>query len=92
MRRTNINAVIKMVRMYLDGQISRIELSLDFPYEIEKRYEKMLTEDSEYAELIYDRLLQDGIERGNSLSDDKFRELITRQYADVLDIASKGFY
>lgn len=91
MRRTNINAVLKMVRMYLDSQISRTELSLDFPYELKKRYMKMCSEDSEYAELIYDRLLEDGIERGDSLSDEKFRELMCRQYEDVMSIADGGF-
>ena len=91
MRRTNINAVLKMVRMYIDGQINRTELSLDFPYELEKRYGKMLSEDSEYAELIYNRLLEDGIEHGDCLSDERFRELMSRQYEDVLSIADGGF-
>lgn len=31
-----------------------IELSLDFPYELEKRFDKMRSEDQDYAELIYD--------------------------------------
>jgi hypothetical protein len=63
-----------MVREYLDGQIDRTGLSLDFQYELEKRYEKMRSEDSEYAELIYDRLLEDGVYRAERLSDEKFRE------------------
>lgn len=91
MRRTNINAVLKMVCMYLDGKISRIELELDFPYEIEKRYSKMCSEDQEYAELINDRLVEDGVVRGENLPDDKFHKLIKRQYEDVLDIANGGF-
>ncbi len=91
MKRTNINAVLKMVRSYLDSQISRTELCLDFPYELEKRYDKMRSEDSEYAELIHDRLLEDGVYRADRLSDEKFRELIRRQYKDVLDIANGGF-
>jgi hypothetical protein len=91
MRRTNINAVLKIIRMYLDGKISRIDLTLDFPDELEKRYEKMRSEDSTYAELIYDRLLEDGIYCGDDLSDEDFRNLINEQYKDVLDIASEGF-
>ncbi|TEB11993.1 hypothetical protein Psfp_03827 [Pelotomaculum sp. FP] len=90
MRRTNIKAVLKIIRMYLDGKISRIDLILDFPDELEKRYEKMRLEDWEYAELIYDRLLEDGI-CGDDLSDEDFRDLMNDQYKDVLDIASKGF-
>lgn len=91
MRRTNINAVLKMVRAFLDGKIDRIELSLDFPYELEKRFDKMCSEDQDYAELINDRLLDDGIDIGDDLSDEDFYKLIERQYYDVLDIADGGF-
>lgn len=91
MRRTNINAVLKMVRAFLDGKIDRIELSLDFPYELEKRFDKMRSEDQDYAELIYDRLLDDGIDVGDDLSHQDFYKLIEKQYYDVLDIANGGF-
>ena len=40
MRRTNINAILKMTRQYLDGEMSRIDYELDLPYEVEKRYQK----------------------------------------------------
>ena len=91
MKPTNINAVLKMIRMYLEGKISHIDLGLDFPDELEKRYKKMCSEDWEYAELIYNRILEDGIYRGDDLSDKDFKTLINRQYKDVLDIASEGF-
>ena len=91
MKRTNINAVLKMVHSYLDCQISRTELCLDFPYELEKRYEKMRSEDQEYAELIYDKLLKDGVYRAEHLPNEEFRELMRRQHEDVLDIANGGF-
>ena len=86
MRRTNINAVLKMVRLYHEDQIERIDMELDFPYEIEKRY----SDDCEYAELIDDRLLDDGVIKGEDLSDEEFRELINLQYENVLDIAKGG--
>jgi hypothetical protein len=91
MKRTNIHAVLEMVHRYLDGQIDRTELILDFPYELEKRYAKMRSEDSEYAKLIYDRLLEAGVYRADRLPDEEFRDLIRRQYEDVLDIANGGF-
>ena len=91
MKRTNINAMLKMVRMYLDGKTDRIELSLDFPYELEKRFDKMRSEDQDYAELIYDRLLDDGINIGDDLSDENFYKLIKKQFNDILDIANGGF-
>lgn len=77
--------------MYLDGKMDRIELSLDFPYELEKRFDKMRSEDQDYAELIYDRLLDDGINIGDDLSDENFYKLIKKQFNDILDIANGGF-
>ena len=68
-----------------------IELSLDFPYELEKRFDKMRSEDQDYAELIYDRLLDDGINIGDDLSDENFYKLIKKQFNDILDIANGGF-
>ena len=91
MKRTNIDAVLNMIRRYLDGQIDRTELNLDFPYELEKRYAKMRLEDPEYAELIVDRLLEDGIYRADCLSEDEFYKLMRCQYEDVLDVANGGF-
>lgn len=38
MRRTNINALLNMVRQYLDGEMGLIDFVLDFPYEMQKRY------------------------------------------------------
>lgn len=37
MRRTNINAVLKMTRDFLDGRMDSISYWLDFPYEVTKR-------------------------------------------------------
>lgn len=44
-KRTNIDAVLTMVVSYLEDRISRIELDLDAPYELEKRYRRMVAED-----------------------------------------------
>ena len=60
MRRTNINAVLRMVREYLNGDMNEIDFYLDFPYEIEKRYQKMCREDPDYADLIYYYLVENG--------------------------------
>lgn len=53
----NINYVMDMTKSFLDGEIDDISYSLDFPYEVEKRYRKMVREDRDYAELIYDCLI-----------------------------------
>lgn len=52
----NINYVMNMTKSFLDREIDPICYWLDFPYEIEKRYQKMVKQDKDYAELIYDCL------------------------------------
>ena len=53
MRRTNINAVLRMTKDYLDGKMDRIDYQLDFPYEVTQRYQKMCREDAEYTDMLY---------------------------------------
>ena len=85
MRRTNINALLKMTKEYLDGEISRIDYELDFPYEVEKRYQKMCREDADYADMLYFYLIEFGTDQAAGLSDEDFHKLIQSQYLDVLD-------
>jgi len=49
------------------------KLWLGFPYEIEKRYRKMVREDREYAELIFDYLVEEGTNKYDDLSDTEFK-------------------
>ena len=51
MRRTNINAVLRMVKQFLAGKMDATSFWLDFPNEVTQRYEDMCHEDSEYAAL-----------------------------------------
>lgn len=90
-KQTNINAVLAMVASYLEDEIDRMELELDVPYELEKRYRRMVAEDRQFAELIYDRIIEDGINCADHLSDAQLKDLIRRQYEYVLDIAAGGF-
>ena len=92
MKQTNIDAVLTMVRQYLAGELSQLEMQLDFPHEVGKRYRKMVAEDREYAELIYDRLVEEGVDGGRDLSEEKFRQRIKEIYEDVIDIAKGGFF
>ena len=41
MPQTNINAILKMVKAYLEGKVTMTNFVLDFPYEMEKRYAGM---------------------------------------------------
>jgi len=85
MRRTNINAVMRMVKRYLSGEMDAISFKLDFPYEVTRRYQSMNREDPEYTEMIYYYLVENGTDRFDELSSDDFRELIQEQYDNVMD-------
>lgn len=52
----------------------------------------MLNEDRDYAELIFDTLIEEGINLFNELSDEEFKELIEKQYKYVKDVAREGFF
>ena len=85
MRRTNINAVMRMVKRYLSGEMDAISFKLDFPYEVTRRYQSMNREDPEYTEMIYYYLVENGTDRFDELSSDDFRELIQEQYDNVME-------
>ena len=85
MRRTNINAVMRMVKRYLSGEMDAISFKLDFPYEVTRRYDSMNREDPEYTEMIYYYLVENGTDRFDELSSDDFRDLIQEQYDNVMD-------
>lgn len=90
-KRSNIDTVLDMVEAFLKGKMSRLDFQLDFPYEVQQRYSKMAREDEEFAKLIDDRLVEDGVYKGEHLNDDAFRKLIRKQFLDVVDISDEGF-
>jgi len=81
-----------MTKEYLAGEIDEISYSLDFPYELEKRYKKMHKEDDEYCDLIYEDLYENGVVRFNDMSDEEFKKLIRKHYNYIKKIAKEGFY
>lgn len=92
MSQPNINFMMNMTKKFLDGKIDDISYTLDFPYEIEKRYNKMHREDDYYCELIYECIYEEGIAIYDDLSDDEFKELIRKQFNYIKQIAKEGFY
>ena len=92
MKQPNIDFMMKMTKDYLSGKIDIIDYSLDFPYELERRYEKMHREYEDYSELIYECLYEEGVARYNELSDEEFKKLIRKQYNYIRKIAKEGFY
>lgn len=91
MKTPNIDFVMNMTKSYLGGKIDCITFTLDFPYEIEQRYNRMVRENREYAELIYDYLVEEGTNESDSLTDDQFKKLIRKQYKYIKDVAREGF-
>jgi len=91
MAMTNINYMMDMTKSFLDGEIDCISYWLDFPYEIEKRYRKMVREDRDYAELIFDYLVEEGTNKYDDLTDAQFKKLIRKQYKYIKEVASEGF-
>ena len=88
----NINYMMNMTKKFLDGKSDDIAYTLDFPYELEKRYKKMYREDDDYCELIYECIYEEGITLYNKLSDAEFKKLIQEKYDYIKQIASEGFY
>lgn len=84
MRRTNINALMKMVWQYLNREIGYIDFVLNFPYEMEKRYQKAVKEDAEYADMMYYCLIECGTDRAEGMSDVEFRQLVQKQYDEMM--------
>lgn len=74
-----------MVKRYLFGETDAISFRLDFPHEVTQRYKSMIREDPEYAEKIYYYLVENGTDRFDELSDDDFRQLIQKQYDNVME-------
>ncbi len=89
---TNINYVMDMTKSFLDGEINCISYFLDFPYEVETRYLKMVREDRDYADLILECLVVEGTDKFNELSDTQFKRLVQKQYKYIKDVESKGFF
>jgi len=74
-----------MVRHYLNGETDRLNFVLEFSYEMEKRYQKMLKEDEEYADMMYYYLIECGTDQADGMSDNAFRQLMQKQYDEVMD-------
>jgi len=50
----------------------------------------MVREDREYAELIFDYLVEEGTNAYDDLTDAQFKKLIRKQYKYIKDVASEG--
>ncbi len=86
MKKPNIEFLMAMTKAYLDGELDSVSYSLDFPYEVETRYKMLLKEDRALAEIIYDCLVEEGINLYQELSEKEFKDKITKEYEFIRDI------
>lgn len=84
MRITNITAILRITKKYLDGEMSRIDYKLNLPYEVKKRYQNMCKTDRDYADILYFYLIECGTDRTAGLFDELLYKLIQRQYLEIL--------
>lgn len=82
----NIKFLLNRTKDYSDGKMDHITYGLEFPYEFETRYNKMIKEDKTMAELIYDCLVEDGVSLYDVLSEEKFRAKIEKEYHYIMGI------
>lgn len=91
MKQINIEFLLNMTKDYLDGKIDNITYGLDFPYEVETRYNKIIKEDKEMAEIIFDCLVEDAASLYDVLSEEKFRSKIDKEYNYIMSIYTGDF-
>ncbi len=89
----NIDFLMNMTRDLISGKLDCLGYMLDFPYEVIRRYEAAARENREYADLIDDLLVENGVYvcQDKNLSDEKSIKLIARQYKEVVSIVKSGF-
>lgn len=85
MKQPNIAFALQMTKDYLDGKIDALTYRLDFPHEVEIRYEKMVRENPMMAELIFDCLVEDGAFLYHDLPAEEFEAKVREQYEFVND-------
>ncbi len=89
----NINYLMEMTKEFIDGKMNEVAFMLDLPYELELRYQEMLKEHRDYAELIYDELIERGInvQYDENLSGSAFRKIIIARYKYIKSVEKDGF-
>jgi hypothetical protein len=89
----NINYLMDMVKEFIDGKVDGVAFMLDLSNELELRYQDMLKEHRDYAELIYDELIERGVnvQYDENLSDSAFRKIIIARYKYIKSVEKDGF-
>ena len=92
MNKTNTDYLMKMTKDYLEGNIDIITYTLDFPHEVESRYEALEKEDKIMAELIHNCLIEDGIHLYDKMPEEEFKQELREQYEYLTKIYHVRFH
>ena len=82
---TYIKHILNIATSFVEGDISRFQMELDFPAELEDCYPAMLEENSALAEMLKTKLISEGIDCADQLDDGEFYELIREKLAEALE-------
>lgn len=84
-----LEEILEILREYLDGQVSRFELEMDFPVELARLLDEegLRPEERELAESLSVAVVTDGIEAGEELDDGEFYSLMEQQMRSVPGLA-----
>lgn len=90
MKLTNTNYMIGYVKDFVEGRTERLEFDLDFPYNIKKRYPKMLRECPDLADCFSCYLVEQGYDEGQVLDDDDYKELMRERFEQFMSVFDDG--
>ena len=81
----NIDFMKSLAQKFLDGEIDRRSFDLEFDYNLMARFAKMRQEDRSIADAFAFFISEMGVDTGRNLSDETYRDLLSKQYAEFLD-------
>ena len=92
MKTPNIDFMRSLVEDFIDGRIKRWEFDVGFSRHIMKRYKKMGRESPIIADYFTCYIDEMGFEAGQSLPDDKYRDLIEFRYSEFVSALKDGMF
>lgn len=84
-KRTNIEYIIEMAKSFINHEMKDFVFYMDFSYEINNRYQKMVKEDPMMADFIYVYLVEKGIHRYDNVDAQTFYKIIKENLKEVID-------
>jgi len=90
-KKKNIDFMIQMIQSFINGDIGMIDFYLDFQYELELRYQKMLKEDDFITDQIYYLIMDKCISRYYETSDQDFKQAVEEAYEEINNLYYRNY-